>query len=364
MKSYTCPSCGAELICDETTAATSCPYCGNTTIVPGQLSGMQKPDYIIPFKLSKEDAIAALKNHYKKKPLLPKAFSAQNHIDSIQGIYVPFWLFNGSTSANLSYHCTRVEKHQEGNYDIINTDHYSVQRSGTVKFERIPVKASSKMPEENMNAIEPFQYDELTPFSNAYLPGFLADKYASVQTLSEFADVVYDYYTLGIGSERNATLFVVCTLSEEYIISAYGPMATSAIGNAEAEQISDEVYKCLYDGRWYDAYANFLSYCKQYLSLCQETFVTEPEQTTNPVVPANPVAPASDAPAKNPRKFNGFLIIFIPLIVSIIVCLSMKGKMRTAIKQKKADDYIPCNGVTLTRQYENYLTTTREKKRR
>ena len=189
-------------------------------------------------------------------------------------------------------------------------------------------------------------------------------QYASVQTLSEFADVVYDYYTLGIGSERNATLFVVCTLSEEYIISAYGPMATSAIGNAEAEQISDEVYKCLYDGRWYDAYANFLSYCKQYLSLCQETFVTEPEQTTNPVVPANPVAPASDAPAKNPRKFNGFLIIFIPLIVSIIVCLSMKGKMRTAIKQKKADDYIPCNGVTLTRQYENYLTTTREKKRR
>ena len=41
MKSYTCPSCGAELICDETTAATSCPYCGNTTIVPGQLSGIK-----------------------------------------------------------------------------------------------------------------------------------------------------------------------------------------------------------------------------------------------------------------------------------------------------------------------------------
>ena len=68
MKSYTCPSCGAELICDETTAATSCPYCGNTTIVPGQLSGMQKPDYIIPFKLSKEDAIAALKTTIRKSP--------------------------------------------------------------------------------------------------------------------------------------------------------------------------------------------------------------------------------------------------------------------------------------------------------
>ena len=59
MQSYTCPSCGAELVCDASTAATSCPYCGNPSIVPGRLSGAQKPDYIIPFRLSKADAVAA-----------------------------------------------------------------------------------------------------------------------------------------------------------------------------------------------------------------------------------------------------------------------------------------------------------------
>lgn len=74
MQSYTCPSCGAELVCDASTAATSCPYCGNPSIVPGRLSGAQKPDHIIPFRLSKADAVAALKKHYQKKPLLPKAF--------------------------------------------------------------------------------------------------------------------------------------------------------------------------------------------------------------------------------------------------------------------------------------------------
>ena len=52
LKVYNCPSCGAELICDETTAATSCPYCGNPTVVPGKLSGALKPDYVLPFKLS------------------------------------------------------------------------------------------------------------------------------------------------------------------------------------------------------------------------------------------------------------------------------------------------------------------------
>ena len=77
LKAYNCPSCGAELICDETTAATSCPYCGNPSIVPGQLSDMLKPDYVIPFKLSKEDAIGALKKYYGGKKLLPRAFSLE-----------------------------------------------------------------------------------------------------------------------------------------------------------------------------------------------------------------------------------------------------------------------------------------------
>ena len=58
MKAYSCPSCGAELICDASTAATSCPYCGNPTVVPGQFSGALKPDFVLPFKLSKEDAVA------------------------------------------------------------------------------------------------------------------------------------------------------------------------------------------------------------------------------------------------------------------------------------------------------------------
>ena len=63
MRAYSCPSCGAELICDETTAATSCPYCGNPTVVPGQFAGELRPDFIIPFKLQKEDAVQALKGH-------------------------------------------------------------------------------------------------------------------------------------------------------------------------------------------------------------------------------------------------------------------------------------------------------------
>lgn len=177
IRAFSCPSCGAEVICDETTAATSCPYCGNPTVVPGKLSGALKPDYIIPFSQSREQAIAALKKFYGGKPLLPKVFSAENHINEVKGIYVPFWLFDSTVKGDISFRATRSHTHREGDYRVITTEHFFVRRAGGLTFRNLPVDASTKMPDPYMDAIEPFHYDAMEPFSTAYLPGFLADRY-------------------------------------------------------------------------------------------------------------------------------------------------------------------------------------------
>ena len=189
MRTYSCPSCGAELLCEATTAATSCPYCGNPTVVPGQFSGILKPDYVLPFKLSKEDAIKALKKHYLKKPLLPSTFSKANHLEEIKGVYVPFWMYDGKASGSAQFHATQVHTYTSGDYEITETSHYDVRRAGSLDFEKIPVDASSKMPDDYMDSIEPYDYSDLKPFSTAYLPGFLADKYdVSVEDSRERAD--------------------------------------------------------------------------------------------------------------------------------------------------------------------------------
>ena len=177
MRTYSCPSCGAELLCDENTAAISCPYCGNPTVVPGQFSGQLRPDFIIPFKLSKEDAVKALKAHYKGKIFLPKSFTKENHVQEIQGIYVPFWMFDGEAEGDAHYEATRSHTYRSGDYEVTKTEHYDVYRAGMVNFEKIPVDASSKMPDDHMDSIEPYDYQDLKPFSTAYLPGFLADKF-------------------------------------------------------------------------------------------------------------------------------------------------------------------------------------------
>ena len=177
LRAYNCPSCGAQLIADKNTAATSCPYCGNPTIVPAQFSGALKPDYVIPFKMNKDEAIKKLSDFYGGKPLLPNAFKERNHIEEIKGVYVPFWLYDGTADADMAFRGTISHSHREGDYTVTVTENYSILRQGTVEFNRVPADGSSKMPDDFMDAIEPFNYREMIPFELGYLSGYLADRY-------------------------------------------------------------------------------------------------------------------------------------------------------------------------------------------
>ncbi len=175
--SYVCNSCGGEIIGDQNTAATSCPFCGNPVVMMGRLSGTLKPDYVIPFKLDKNAAKASLKNHYKGKILLPKVFHSGNHIDEIKGVYVPFWLFEADADANIRYKATRVRVWSDSRYNYTETSFFSVLRGGQIGFERVPVDGSSKMADDLMESIEPYDFSQAVDFQTAYLAGYLADKY-------------------------------------------------------------------------------------------------------------------------------------------------------------------------------------------
>ncbi len=177
MKSYSCPSCGATLVCDDNLAASSCPYCGNPTVVPGQFTDMLKPDYVIPFKLEKDDALKALKKHYGNKYLLPQAFKNANHLDEIKGVYVPFWLYDGKAYGDCEYEAVKSETKRQGDEQVTTKEIYHVERKGTLEFSKIPADASTKMDDNLMESIEPYKYEDLKPFSKAYLTGYMADKY-------------------------------------------------------------------------------------------------------------------------------------------------------------------------------------------
>jgi predicted RNA-binding Zn-ribbon protein involved in translation (DUF1610 family) len=172
-----CPSCGAELVGDKNTIATVCPCCGNTQIVQQRVEGLLRPEYVIPFHLDKKTAVENLKQFYHKKRLLPNLFKEENRVNSLQALYVPFWLFDAKAQGSASYKATKVKSWSDSNYNYTKTDHYSVTRAGSLGFEKISVDGSEKMDDAYMDAIEPFDYSTMKDFQSAYLSGYLAEKY-------------------------------------------------------------------------------------------------------------------------------------------------------------------------------------------
>ena len=343
MKVYTCPSCGAEILCDETTAATACVYCGNPTVVPGQFSGGRKPDYVIPFKLDKEAAVAALKKYYKGKKFLPKAFSGENHISELKGVYVPFWLFSGHASCAANYDASNSRHYTQGDYRVTETEHYKVHRAGEFDFEKIPTDASTKMPDGHMDSIEPYDYSQLKPFSTAYLPGFLAETY----------DVSPE-------ESRERVLERVKGSASDLLretVTSYDSVSEQSC-NVEIEQ-GETDYALMPAWMLHTKYR-------------EKDYLFSMNGQTGKLVGDLPVSKGKFA-----AWFAGIalplmvilallelhvgIVIGVPLLISLVVCLIFLGQMKTARIAREAGAYV--DALELTAQRDHYTHTTRERRK-
>lgn len=174
---YHCPDCGAEILADEDTAATFCSFCGNPTLINDRLVGEKKPSKIIPFKINKNQAMEQFKKWTGSGILTPPGFRSSHTVEKLQGIYVPYWLYDYHTDVHMSADATKTRTTRSGNTEYIYTDHFAIERDVAVDFDRIPADASEHMPDDVMERLEPFLYDDLVDFEMPYLSGFLAEKY-------------------------------------------------------------------------------------------------------------------------------------------------------------------------------------------
>ena len=171
MRAYFCKNCGAELMADETAAA-ECPYCGSPTILPDRIEDGVKPEKVIPFVVSKEQA----QNYFKGKKLLPNVFlNSRNRISEMRRLYIPYWLFSCDACADMVYDAEKVHTEQKGEWEITRTKHYLVRRRGGMRFENIPVDGSVKMDDKLTESLEPYDLSAAIPFQSAVLAGAMAD---------------------------------------------------------------------------------------------------------------------------------------------------------------------------------------------
>lgn len=202
---YHCNNCGAVLITDSQTTATTCSFCGAGVVLGDRLSGSLAPAKVIPFSINKAQAQEAFKKWCKKGLLTPRDFMTADRIKNITGIYVPFWLYELNGRGEALATCTRVRTYTAGDWIYTETKYYQVYRKVDLNYTRIPCDASKKMEDNMMDKLEPYQYSNLKDFNMPYLAGYIAEKYDfnDEQMLPRIKDRVSSYVDNYIRSTIN-----------------------------------------------------------------------------------------------------------------------------------------------------------------
>ncbi len=176
MLEYRCPSCGAEIAVDESTAADYCYFCHNPVVLVGKLSGQKKPHKIIPFKFGRDEAKEKFLAWAKTKKFCPNDFFSEEHAGKIQGVYYPFWVTDADSVSNLNTVAHRTRVWFAGNRKYIETSDFKVFRKGEIHFEDIVTSALSDADKAMLEGVLPYPSDSLIDFNIPYLQGFSAKK--------------------------------------------------------------------------------------------------------------------------------------------------------------------------------------------
>ena len=162
---------------EETITATECPHCGSPTVLPERIDNAVKPELVIPFTVTKEQAQAQFENYFKGKKLLPNVFlNTRNRIAEMRKFYVPYWLFDCRAGGSVVYNAEKKYTRREGDWEVTYTEHYYVARAGMMDFEAISVDGSVKLDNKITESLEPYDLSAAVPFVPAVLAGAMADR--------------------------------------------------------------------------------------------------------------------------------------------------------------------------------------------
>lgn len=169
---YSCPSCGAEIISDENTEVTFCSYCGLSVQLKRTYSKMVAPSLIIPFKKTKDDCMNSYKKLIRKSPFAPSYMRKDTTVDKLRGIYMPYWLYSFSFKGKMAYNGESARMQQSGS---VVHDYYEIKSDVDMHYNGISYDASSAFYDTFSSAISPYDRAEYQEYKPGYMSGFYAD---------------------------------------------------------------------------------------------------------------------------------------------------------------------------------------------
>lgn len=168
---FICPQCGGEIYSTDESATGFCSYCGAATMLSSRLKSERRPDYVIPFAVTKDMCKASYATVMKRAIYAPNRLKHRRNVQEFRGIYMPYWLCDVDQKGKTAVRAT--DSYSSGVDTVSHT--YNVRCFADNHYENITMDASSLFPDDLSSKVAPFDSADMKPFSMGYLSGFYAD---------------------------------------------------------------------------------------------------------------------------------------------------------------------------------------------
>lgn len=185
-----CRSCQAISVFDPSRVGQNCEFCGSPELVDyDEIKAPLRPQSVLPFRIDEVNIRESIRRWYAGKWLAPGTLATHAMIDTVRGLYVPYWTFDAhvhcpwTADAGHYYYTTQTFRDARGKTQTRQVRHVRwTPASGALDhfFDDQPVPGTRGIDRSLLAGIEPFPTNDLVPYDTAYLSGFVIEHYQVV----------------------------------------------------------------------------------------------------------------------------------------------------------------------------------------
>lgn len=165
---FTCPSCGGELLTtDPNDAVGFCPFCGGASMLFDRIHRQWEPEYIIPFRITKEQCKELYAKEARKSIFTAKQYRDPQLIESFRGIYMPYYNYRVTQKGPFTLNGVR--------HGFYENESFRIDGEVDLKLDGYAHDAARSFDDRISEDIAPYDPRGRRPFAPGYLSGFYAD---------------------------------------------------------------------------------------------------------------------------------------------------------------------------------------------
>ncbi len=163
--------------------------------------------------------------------------------------------------------------------------------------------------------------------------------------IADFSEAVFEDLWLGLGAERNAAILALSMAERDYDITAHGTVGNGAFTDYGKELLAEEFLDNFREDDWYGGFWDYIYECEYYLAAYAE---------------GKPIDVEPEVPLTLGEKVStGLMFGILPaLIIAFLVCMVLKGQLKSARRATEADRYTVSGGTEITAREDRFTHVT------